>query len=79
MWGSHYFSSYSAPKLAMHTQSRSQSNLGRKRRASFEAIRQFLVLPCHGQQFLAYRLYGLGFSHAAEAVGLALILRYPLR
>ena len=38
-----------------------------------------LVLPRYGQQFIADRLDRLGFGHAAEPVGFALILGDPLR
>jgi hypothetical protein len=36
-------------------------------------------LPRYGQQFITDRLDRLGFGHAAEPVGFALVMRYPLR
>ena len=51
----------------------------RKGRPSFEAVRELLVLPRHGQEFVPYGIDQFGFGHAAEPVGFALIMRCPLR
>jgi hypothetical protein len=67
------------PKAKADATRYQQSNLGRKGRPSFEAVRELLVLLRHGQEFVPYCIDRFGFGHAAEPVDFALILRYPLR